>query len=149
MKEENFIYIDEAESLINIDLPIGSDLLRTRVLVHEVLEENIRVILSRARSFLELEQKQNKEKENIEDLESLEKMKRVLFTQKEFLKKAIVPLFLSEAVEVIDNLEKSDGTLMSKEDFLEWLNGDFIMAWARVFFFYFEMGKAKLKKKFD
>lgn len=35
---------------------------------------------------------------------------------------------------------------MEKEDLLEWLNGDFIMAWARVFFFYFEMGKAKLKK---
>lgn len=147
MEREGNIYVDEKVSLLEVKLPINGNLFRTEINTDLIPQEDIRVFLSRMRDLLVIEQKQDQEKVQIENPEELERLEKVREAHRRFALSCVESIFLSEATEIKDELEDEKGEILSKEFLLEWLEGDFIMAWARVFYFTLENNRVNLKKK--
>lgn len=147
MNREGNIYIDEKVSLLEVNLPIDGQVFRSKVNLDLIPEEDIRIILDRSRSFLQMEQIQLEERTKVTDIEELRRLESVLNAHKAFMIEGIEPVFLSPAVEIVDCLENEEGEIIDKDFLAEWLEGDFLVAWGRFFFFYLENNRVKLKKK--
>jgi hypothetical protein len=145
--EENILIIDESSSIIKVDLPFGEAIVSSEITISNLKESEIRTMMTRFRQLLELERKQSERREQVEDIGILEQMERAYHTQRAFTAQAMAGIFLNDATKLKEVIEDENGHVMTKNELVHWLSGDFILAWGRMFFYMFEIARTHLKKK--